>query len=84
MNVKISLLDICVEVIIYLLLLNFHEFALLFQREKFIEKNIEKRQIEKSFAVDPLNTNNVTYRDSWTIWMFSEVNARKNSKQAVR
>ena len=43
-----------------------------FYREKAIEKNTEKRQIlaqsiEKSFLVDPLNTNNAIYRDSLTL-----------------
>ena len=43
----------------------------LFHRAKSIEKNIDKKliltqSIEKSFLIDPLNTNNAIYRDSLT------------------
>ena len=42
----------------------------LFQLEKSIENNMEKRQIltqlvEKSFLINPLNTSNVIYHDSF-------------------
>ena len=42
----------------------------LFQLEKSIENNMEKRQIltqlvEKSFLINPLNTSNAIYHDSF-------------------
>ena len=35
--------------------------------QSLLKRNIEKRQVDRTFLIDPLTTNNAIYRDSLTL-----------------